>query len=789
MKKLVVFLSLFAGVANADPVTAVKVVALDKFGGDTSSVTSYSQVKVGKEYDPTVLTRDVKSMRDSREFETVDADVEKTGEGVEVTFRVRRKLRYHAPIEVTGAEFFGENEIADKAGLKDGFLYGEADFAAAARKVREAYYGKHFPDARVEISTVPIAGNDCRVRFEISEGARIKRHRVTFDGIEDPEVNEFELRKAVGDFPWWHPAGWFSDALASAEQQAGACETIAKYYRDLGYLDVRVSGPERVPYREDRCDLCYTIVEGVRYCVGSVAIRGLERYTEAEILAIMAQQESALPESGAVAGAKYLSDIAKRIEIAVGSGQAGLADTLVEVREVPNVGDSSVVDIVFQVTEGVPVVVDEVKIQGNDYTKDKVIRREILLGPDSPMNADQAEQSKRKLENLDYFSRVNYKLVPSGRGKNDAGAEYRNLVFEVEEKNTGNFMVGVGASSVDSVFLSAEISQSNFDLFAPGRWFRGGGQKGRLYASWGPRIQTFEGGVSEPYLFGRQLELSVDAYRRLRWYDDYDIIRSGAAASISYPVKFFPQQKKAFGRLGFRLSGEYIEFDDVDEGIYEYKDKTVSLTDEEDEFGGAFEPVLRVFWAKDSRTSFHAAQKGHYTQLFGDVAPATKNQYWRLGLHHRSYFPVFPEYNHVFMVGLRAETIGAISGDVAIYNRMFLGGPRSIRGVKYRNVAPMARKLASDDYIPWGGQSLFCMNFEYTVPIVRMLRLAVFSDLGSVGEDDFDLDFSHTFAWTVGLGVRLDLPMFPIRLDFATPVKKPDEAEDEVFSFLIGYDF
>ena len=92
-------------------------------------------------------------------------------------------------------------------------------------------------------------------------------------------------------------------------------------------------------------------------------------------------------------------------------------------------------------------------------------------------------------------------------------------------------------------------------------------------------------------------------------------------------------------------------------------------------------------------------------------------------------------------------------------------------------------------YAPWGGQTLVCANFEYTIPIVKMLRFAVFSDVGSVGEDVFDFDFSDTFAWSVGAGVRLDIPMFPIRLDFAAPIEKPDHAEDEFFSFTVGYDF
>ena len=81
------------------------------------------------------------------------------------------------------------------------------------------------------------------------------------------------------------------------------------------------------------------------------------------------------------------------------------------------------------------------------------------------------------------------------------------------------------------------------------------------------------------------------------------------------------------------------------------------------------------------------------------------------------------------------------------------------------------------------------MNMEYSVPVVKMLRLAAFSDLGSVGEDDFDFD-TDWFCWSVGVGLRLDLEQFPIRLDFAVPVVDPDEDVDEkVFSFSIGYDF
>ena len=807
MKNLLAFFSLFCSVACASDVTEVRVRAIDGFGGDTSSVISRCQTKVGAAYDPVVVTRDVNTLKDSGEFEEITADAQRNAVGVEVTFRVKRKMRFTGPLVVEGNEEFGESKIAKEADLKDGYLYGEADFAAAAARVRLAYQKKHYADAKVTFKTSVIGGNDVQLTFVVDEGVQQKIDRYVFDGANhavdvsywrsmlpgfklDPDkIDVAELHEAIEDFPWWNPIGWFSDSPVTKDQQAQCCEKIAAVYRNHGYLDVKVSGPERVPTEDGEVNISFKVFEGLQYMIGQSSIKGLTRYPESVV-----KEKSELPEPGEIAGEQVLADAAHRIEVTVGSGDSGLADTHVVPKRIPT-ADATTVNIVYQVTEGVPVVINEVKIRGNDYTKDKVIRREIALGPGDRMLADRAERSQKRLENLDYFSRVRYYLEPTDKGKDANGAEYRDLVYEVEEKNTGSFMVGIGASTVDSVYISAEVNQNNFDLFAPSKLFRGAGQKGRIYVAWGPRYQSAEVGFVEPHFLNRLLELSVDLYRRLRWYDDYDLIRTGAMASLTYPVKFWPTWE-AFGRLGIGLSGEYIEFDDVNEGYYTYGNRTGRLfMEEENNYGDAFEPVIHLFWVKDSRDNFRIPTRGHRTKIYGDVSPASDNQYWRLGLHHRSYFNVWKRFNHVFMVGLRAETIDAFSDEVPIYNRMFLGGPRSIRGIRYRYVAPMAQRTSADgtpygdSWSPWGGQTLFCMNFEYTIPIVKMLRFAVFSDLGSVGEDVMDLDFSDTFAWTVGAGLRLDIPMFPIRLDLATPVKEPEHSEKEVFSFMVGYDF
>ncbi len=801
MKKAFALIALLGAAAQAAVVTDVKVKILDGFGGDSSSVLARCQTKPGTTYDRAVITRDVTSLNESGEYQDISVDAEPQGDdGVVVTFSVFRKMRYQGPMVVLGNEKFSDSKIASESGLRDGSLYGEGDFAAAAEKIRALYRKKNYPNARVTPEPKVMAGGDsCTLTFVIDEGAELPIASWRFEGAD--HVDHEELRQLIGVYPWWDPRGWIADSPDTIEKRAQASETVAGRYAELGYLDAQVDLPVLETREDGKADYVFKVTEGPRYTVGTVSVEGVTKY---ELGAVLAR--TTLPKQGEVAGSKTLEDAAHNLSVAVDSGPLGLAESRVTVRRIPRADEPTVVDLVFQVTEGKPVVINRIVIEGNDYTKDKVIRREIKLGPGDGMLADKAEQSKKRLENLDYFTRVRYYLRDPEKGEEGDATEkkdpaYRDLVFEVEEKGTGQFMVGVGASSIDSVYVYAEVQQSNFDLFAPGKMFRGAGQKGRVSVQAGPRIQTYEASVTEPWLFDRQLELTVEGYRRQRWYDEYDLIRTGAAATLAYPAKFWnparmwnPDAEKfvSFGSFGGRLSGEFIEFDDIERGNWLYKGRTVSLRQEDEEYGDAFEVVGRLFWTRDTRDNFRMASRGSRSQIFFDLGGGD-NSYWRLGFNHRTYLTTWEKYKHVLMLALRAETIDAISDDVPIYNRLFLGGPRSIRGFEYRHVSPFARRIRNDEpthsYMPWGGQTLFVMNAEYTVPIVKMLRMAAFTDLGSVGEDEFDLDFSDTFGWSVGLGLRIDIPMFPIRLDFATPIKKPDHADKEVFSFSIGYDF
>ncbi len=794
MKRLMMTVALLAACQTwAAKVASVTARTADGKAADASDVLVRCEVKPGNEYDPAACARDVQTLKDTGDYEDIAVEASHGANGIDVAYVVTRKPRFQAPLQVKGNDYWNASKIAKLSELVDGYAYGEADFAAAAGRIRAEYRKKHFADVQVTpvVEAVPGSDDAVTVTMEIVEGPRVKIRNYNFDGNE--RIETADLREALGDYPWWNPLGWFSDKPVTEQQLSEACDKVRAVYCDRGYLDAVVSMPEKVAVGEDEADYVFKVDEGPCFTVGSIAVSGVKHYPESAALASIT-----CLAVGDIAGEKTLENAAKQLEIFCESGDNPLAETRVDVRRFPSDSDDAKIDITFVVTEGVPVVIDRVLVRGNDYTMDKVIRREIKLSPGDRMRGDKAEQSKRRLENLRYFDRVRYYLEKTDAVAKDGEPEHRDLVYEVSEKSTGQFMVGVGASSVDSVYGTIELSESNFDLFSPWR-FRGAGQKGRILLQAGPRVQTYEASVTEPWFLDRQLEFTVEGYRRQRWYDDYDVIRNGAAVTLAYPVKFWPTAKEAFGRLGFRVAAEYVQMDDVEDDRY-YLEKGFGSHPagsygplfrwQDDEYGDAWELPLRVFWSNDTRDNFLVPTRGYKTSIYGDLVGGDNN-YWKIGFNYRHYWTVWKKFGHVFSFGLRAETEDAFSDELPIYDKLFLGGPRSIRGVDYREISPRVYSLPGKkgSYAPWGGQTSWCMNLEYTVPVCKYVRVAAFSDLGSVGPDEFDFD-QDMFCMTAGLGLRLDIESFPIRLDFAAPVIDPDEdVDEEVFSFTIGYDF
>ena len=122
---------------------------------------------------------------------------------------------------------------------------------------------------------------------------------------------------------------------------------------------------------------------------------------------------------------------------------------------------------------------------------------------------------------------------------------------------------------------------------------------------------------------------------------------------------------------------------------------------------------------------------------------------------------------------------------VHIYDRLFLGGSNDLRGFDYRDVSP--RDITGE---PIGGQSLAALTVEYTMPIIEKARFAVFGDAGFVNLKSWDFN-TNDYVSDVGIGLRLDLPIGPLRIDYGIPIEKGPykNAGSGKFNFNVGYQF
>jgi outer membrane protein insertion porin family len=176
--------------------------------------------------------------------------------------------------------------------------------------------------------------------------------------------------------------------------------------------------------------------------------------------------------------------------------------------------------------------------------------------------------------------------------------------------------------------------------------------------------------------------------------------------------------------------------------------------------------------------------------VFGEMAEGAfgDNEFYKMGGNYRHWF-LLPWYKHVVSLRGRLETVDAYGGELPIYEKLFLGGPRTIRGVEYRDVGPkLYRGDGGKGHAPMGGQTLALGTVEYTIPVFKAVRFATFIDIGSLGADAFDPALSDVNV-AAGIGLRIDIPGFPIRFDVAKPVVSDDSyTKEQFFSFAIGFE-
>jgi outer membrane protein insertion porin family len=332
---------------------------------------------------------------------------------------------------------------------------------------------------------------------------------------------------------------------------------------------------------------------------------------------------------------------------------------------------------------------------------------------------------------------------------------------------------------VDSLVGYAEISQENFDLFHP-PYFTGGGQKIRLRVDVGLVYQNYELSWVEPWFLDRKLSLGVDLYRRELDFESpnniFDETRTGAKISLTRAlwidsligsVSLNPED------VGISLQSGYYTGPYTSGGTY-YANSNVPEAIR-DQLGDNYFTRFGSSLAYDTRNSTQLPNHGQRTELTGEYSLGSES-FYKLELTTKWFFPGFLK-GHILEVGARAGVADSLNGgDVPFYDRYYLGGMYSLRGFKYRNVAPRdpLAGIGNMPNEPIGGDSVWFGYGEYSIPIFEQeggvgLRFALFYDIGAVSAGSYSFDSNYDDDW--GVGLRLNIPhLGPLRLDYGIPI-------------------
>ena len=712
------------------------------------------RTKVGQPYSSQVVEQDIAALYKTGAIQNVRIFAQPEGDGVKVIVAVQTRAILRE-IEITGAERIKPKRLRKEIKLKLNYPVNEQQLEEARQKIIDVYQGQGFTDVSVQFRIDPIdeKRGTARVVFTVNEGVRGAVKQVRFEG--NAHFSEKVLRKQMktrGRTPIYFvdKTGRFDEVQLEQD-----LDKLREFYQDHGYIDVEIKTPRRERTEKGPMIITIPIVEGPQYHVRKLTISGYQNTTEDRIRKLLKMKE------GSVYSPKQLRDDAKAVADAYGSG--GYVDLVVLPEGAP--AGPALIDVHYKIEEGVRSFVNRINIEGNTRTKDKVIRREVLVAPGDVFNTVRVDLTKKRLDNLGYFAKVEtYPEETDIPGRKD-------LTILLQEKRTGSLSFGGGFSTVDKLVGFAELTQGNFDLF---NWpsFTGAGQKFRLRIQYGTQRKDLIMTLTEPYFLDRRLALTGQLFYTEANYlsNEYNQRNYGFMVEMRKPLNAY-----MYGTLGYTLQD--VDIFDVSASASDFIQSQAGSTLESKVF------TSLVFDSRDNPLLSRRGQRVTFSPFIAGSFLGGDIKVYGMDLEGSKYFHL--PWDTILLINGEIATVSHYSSGsgVPIYERLYLGGSNNLRGFPFREVGPQ-----DENGEPTGGQTMARTTIEWTFPIIEKARGAVFYDTGFVNTSSWSFGFNH-IASDIGVGIRLDLPIGPLRLDYGYPLLRDGYNGGGHFNFNVGYQF
>jgi outer membrane protein insertion porin family len=787
---LMVVISAGTGLAQqASTIDSIRVIGNRRIPKETILARLFTHP--GDTYDPVSIERDFNSLWNTGYFENLRIEREDSEKGIILDIFVKEKPTIRE-INYKGLNAVSTSDVLDrfkkeKVGLTVESQYDAAKILRATTVLKEllSEHGHQFAVVKLDIKDIPPAS--VQVNFNVKEGPTVKVGTIKFTGNE--HLSGLILRRSMKNLK---PIGipysiFFEDIFPQtfdASKLEEDTERVRQAYRDKGYANAAIEEPKTQirdegglnwftfrPNKGKRIDILMPVEEGGRYHLGSITFTGNKAIQNTKAL------RATFPiKDGDWFNATLVQKGLENLKKAYGQyGYINFGDI-----PKPTYDDQKkIVSLDVDIDEGKAFYVSRIEFQGNTITRDKVIRRELMLDEGSVYNSQLWEYSLLRLNQLEYFEPL--KVDQDSEAHQDAEAGTVDLLLKVKEKGKNSIGLNGGVSGLSGAFLGVNYQTNNF---------LGLGETLSLQGNIGNVSRTFLFGFTQPYVRNRPLNLGFQIFNNKQDFNaskqyqtttgaspnltaaqqnltqNYNQASTGLNFSISYPLK-----RHAFQRVGmtYRIDRSTITaFSTASQTFFQ----TISFRSGiqgSNALAGIVNSSASFSYVYNTINNPLRPRSGkEYSAVFQVAGIGGNVRYISPFVAYKKFMPMhylIPSAGGRNILGVRAQLgyVQGFGGDVAPpNNRFYSGGEAELRGFDVRGATPYGYvpnrvnvQLTNPDgtcvprdptnpqlnqclLVPLpvygiasiGGDTSLTANAEYRIPIAGPVMISFFDDFG-----------------------------------------------------------
>jgi outer membrane protein insertion porin family len=746
-----------AQVFDGQTIGAVNVSGLERVSEQV--VRAKLEVQPGQPYNGKAVARDIRRLYDLGYFSHIEADVTDTPAGVDLTYVVAEK-RFISEIKIAGNDKLKTRKILGALSLREGDALLEDSLAAEREAVLDLYESKGFANTTVDITSEVVGPNRVRLLYSIQEGRKARINTITFEGNE--ALSDGHLRKTMATKKsWWFLGGKYEEDKFEADLQK-----VVDEYGDHGRLEAAIESLDMV-YAPDgkHMDITIYVSEGPQYTVGTLDFAENVVYDPEELTELVKTAPGEVHNKSQVA-----KDAAKLTNLHQSSGYVNADVT----PQVTLDKENHTTTVVHRVDEGDLKYIRQVDITGNEITKDEVIRRQIVMVPGERYDGEAREYSQASLERLDYFEKVRLTLRDV-----EGSSVYTDLLADVDEGRTGNFLFGGGFSTDEGLGGYGELKLRNFDI-SNWKTFSGAGQQLRIRANVGSQRDTYLLSFTDPEFAGYPFSFGFDVYDtsyKYRGGADYREDNRGVVLRLG---------KALSDRLYITWLLRYDQTEVSDLPWLTRFDRSVPLQEKEETI---FRTGIQLQY--DSTDRPYDTTRGTKQSLSLELAGLADYDFFKATMDSEWWFALDDDKRWVLSFRTREGYVSEYgdSDYVPLQDRMYAGGTGSVRGYETRDIGPRSRDWIFAQDFAVGGNVNWITNTELKWAVTDMFRLYAFVDSGGVWSNEFHYG-DEEIQFSAGLGAGARIPRFgPIRVDYGFAINPRDDQPSGRLHLSTGFSF